>query len=573
MNRTLWKNKFLLLFFAASIEMVVSIIVFLSDTVIAGYAVGETGISAMNIMSPIVSFTIFISCLIATGVAYSYNSAIGKADKKHADGLFGMGIMLSAGLSVLVFIIITLFRDLYFEFLNPNINILKHSHDYYSYYKYVILTDPLITLFTTMIYNDGDELLSSVSDIVQIIVNIACSLFFAIVLDMGLKGIALGTLVKNIVSAIILSFHFFSKSNSLKPEIYFSFRDLWEICKNGFVDVGHYLTIGVLSFILSKFVIIKFGDIFLPVLSIALNLLELPAVFVGIAEAASPLISVYYYEKNYPAVRKVMNIAMKFLMFEGIIFSVILFIFAEYVPSAFNIEEPELVKHSVYALRIISSTFAFLSVFCLWESYYIIQRKNMIVMISLFLRSLIFIPLLAIPLGLFFGLNGVWLGFAFTPILALIVCSLIICMKYGRESFPYYLDDKNNIADFDVVLTPANVIKLRDDAEKFLSERSIPSKTINKIMLIIEETGMTIIEQNKGKKILSEYTIEIIKSHSVRLIVRDNGKIFDITDKNSQIKSFRNYFFAQLMSMKKLKDNENMTVISNNRNIFTIPLS
>ena len=66
--------------------MVVSIIVFLSDTVIAGYAVGETGISAMNIMSPIVSFTIFISCLIATGVAYSYNSAIGKADKKHADG-------------------------------------------------------------------------------------------------------------------------------------------------------------------------------------------------------------------------------------------------------------------------------------------------------------------------------------------------------------------------------------------------------------------------------------------------------------------------------------------------------
>ncbi|MBQ6738707.1 MAG: hypothetical protein IJP41_09695, partial [Synergistaceae bacterium] len=154
MNRTLWKNKFLLLFFAASIEMVVSIIVFLSDTVIAGYAVGETGISAMNIMSPIVSFTIFISCLIATGVAYSYNSAIGKADKKHADGLFGMGIMLSAGLSVLVFIIITLFRDLYFEFLNPNINILKHSHDYYSYYKYVILTDPLITLFTTMIYND-----------------------------------------------------------------------------------------------------------------------------------------------------------------------------------------------------------------------------------------------------------------------------------------------------------------------------------------------------------------------------------------------------------------------------------
>ncbi len=570
MNKTLWKNKFLSLFLVASIEMIVSVFVLLSDTVISGYAVGETGISAMNVMNPIVQFTIFISYLIAVGLSYSYNSAMGKADKKHADGLFGMGIIVSVLLALFVFVIVTLCRDLYFEFLSPDINILKHSRDYYSYYKYVISTDPVITLLSTMVYIDGDELLSGISNIAQIIVNIVCSVFFAIELDMGLKGIALGTLAKNVVAALILSCHFFRQSNSLKPRIYFSIHDLWECCKNGFVDVGIYLTIGVVLFILNKFIIIKFGDIFLPVLSVAVNMLTLTIIFVGIAQAVSPLVSVYCNEKNYPAAHKVMNMAMNFSILEGITFSVILFIFAKYVPFVFNINDPELVKASIYAVRIVSSTFVVLSVLYLWEGYYIIQHKNIIAVICLFLRSLIFMPLLAILLGLIFGLNGIWLGVALTPVLTLITCGLITCMKYGRENFPYYLDDKNNIADFDVVLTPENVIKLRDDAEKFLSKHSITSKIINRIMLLIEETGMSIIEQNKVKKILAEYTIERFDSDNVRLIVRDNGKIFDITDKNLQIKSFRNYFFAQLISMKSLKDQKNITTLSNNRNIFII---
>lgn len=569
-QKTLWKNKFLSLFWVASIEMVVSVLVLLTDTVIAGYTVGEIGISAMNVMNPIVQFTIFISYLIAVGLSYSYNAAMGKADKKHADGLYGMGIMFSVTLSLFVFIIITLCRDLYFEFLNPDINILHHAREYYSYYKYVILTEPVITLLSTMVYVDGDELISGISNIVQIVVNIACSLFFAIELDMGLMGIALGTLAKNFIAVLILSCHFFRKSNSLKPRIYFSFSDLCEFCKNGFVDVGIYLTISIVSFIINKFIIVKFGDIFLPVLSLVINVLMLTIIFAGIAQAVSPLINVYYNEKNYPAVRKVMNIAMKFSIYEGIIFSVILFVFAEYVPFAFNIVEPELVKHGVYAVRIVSLTFVVLSVLYLWEGYYIVQRKNAITVICLFLRSLVFMLLLAIPLGLILGLNGIWIGIALTPVLTLIVCSLITRMKYGSKNFPYYLDDKNNIADFDVVLTPENVIKLRDDAEKFLFERSIPSKTINKIMLLIEETGMTIIEHNKGKKILAEYTIEIFETNNVKLIVRDNGKIFNLVDKNLQIMSFRNYIFAQLMSMRSLKDNENITTISNNRDIFII---
>ena len=569
-RKTLWKNKFLSLFLVASIEMIVSVFIFLSDTVIAGYTVGEIGISAMNLMNPIVQFTIFISYLIAVGLSYSYNSAMGKADKKYADGLYGMGIIVSVILSLFAFVIITLCRDLYFEFLDPEIDILHHALEYFLHYKYVILTEPVIILLSTMVYVDGDELISGISNIVQIVVNIACSLFFAIELDMGLRGIALGTLVKNFVAAFILSFHFFCKSNSLKPRIYFSFRDLWEFCKNGFIDIGFYLTMGVAFFILNKFIIVKFGDIFLCVLSLTVNILTLTIISIGISQAVLPLISVYYNEKNYPAVRKVMNIAMKFSIYEGIIFSVILFVFAEYVPFAFNIDDPELVKHGVYAVRIVSLTFVFLSVLYLFESYYIIQRKNAIAVICLFLRSLVFMLLLAIPLGLILGLNGIWIGIALTPVLTLIVCSLITRMKYGSKNFPYYLDDKNNIADFDVVLTPENVIKLRDNSEKFLLEHSIPSKTINKLLLLVEETGMTIIEHNKNNKILAEYTIEIFESNNVRLIVRDNGKIFNITDKNLHIMSLRNYIFAQLMSMKALKNNENITTISNNRNIFII---
>ena len=66
-KRTLGIRKFDSVLFASALESIVSILIAMSDTAITGHIVGEKGLSAMNVVSPIISFTIFLEGLFSVG--------------------------------------------------------------------------------------------------------------------------------------------------------------------------------------------------------------------------------------------------------------------------------------------------------------------------------------------------------------------------------------------------------------------------------------------------------------------------------------------------------------------------
>ena len=238
------------------------------------------------------------------------------------------------------------------------------------------------------------------------------------------------------------------------------------------------------------------------------------------------------------------------------------------MPAIFGIDEPEILEYCVSAVRIIATTLIISSVLYLFETYYMTQGKNIIALISSFARNLVVILLGAVPLGRAFGINGVWIAFALTQPLTLALCVWLSFVKYSRKGFPMYLEDGGNIADFDLLLTPESVMRIRDEAADFMASKNIPDSTVKRIMLLIEETGMMIIERNPGRKVLAEYTIELYGESQARLIVRDNGEIFDITNDDAKVTSLRSYFLARLMTLEKYR--KNITTVSFNRNVFII---
>ena len=79
---------------------------------------------------------------------------------------------------------------------------------------------------------------------------------------------------------------------------------------------------------------------------------------------------------------------------------------------------------------------------------------------------------------------------------------------------------------------------------------------------------MLIIERNPGRKILAEYTIELHDDTSAKLTVRDNGEIFDMTDADIDVSSWRSYFLARFMLIPQTR--QNLSTMSFNRNIFIV---
>ena len=141
-------------------------------------------------------------------------------------------------------------------------------------------------------------------------------------------------------------------------------------------------------------------------------------------------------------------------------------------------------------------------------------------------------------------------GFTAAPVLAVLVCSLFVYLK-GRkdgEDFPFLLrrdvDDRTFIYDFEI--NEDNTVAMSQTADAVIESFSISEKIQVFAGLMVEEMLLRIRDENPGKRVFAECTI-MVEEEGVRLILRDSGKIFDITDTDTLPDSFREYVVANLM--------------------------
>ena len=70
-KRTLGIRKFDSILLASALEMIVGVLISISDTAITGHVIGMKGLSAMNAISPLLGFTIFTEGLFSVGDQYA----------------------------------------------------------------------------------------------------------------------------------------------------------------------------------------------------------------------------------------------------------------------------------------------------------------------------------------------------------------------------------------------------------------------------------------------------------------------------------------------------------------------
>ena len=355
-RKTLREQTFYPMLGTASIAVAIQIISLLTDNVIVGHVVGETGIAGINLVTPVFAFCVFLGGMICVGVSFRYTEAVGRFEEKRAGQLFGMSVLLSVGAGIVMCLAAWVFEGLYFDLLSSDGAIRAAGEAYYKYIRLNMLIYPAYVLLAEMVYDDGDAGLCNVAYGVLMLGNVGLSVLLCI--RMGTGGASLGTLIGTAASLCVLLLHFFKKSNGLKPRLYFSLRELAAFLRYGFTDAGMYLCWSVLFYLLNSFVIHRFGEDTLPVMAVVTGFFELTVIFDGVGQAMKPLVSVYYAEKNPAGVRKTMEITRRCTLVEGIAAAVAVFLLADVIPLAFNIRNPEMMSQSALALRMIAPSMA-----------------------------------------------------------------------------------------------------------------------------------------------------------------------------------------------------------------------
>ena len=570
-NRTFVSRKYCKMLFGGTLASVLVALLVLSDSVIAGVYIDDRAVSAVNLVIPVFSMASFFGMVFSLGVPILYTKAIGSFRKDEADKCFGLGLTVTSVIGLVMFIVLGLCTDVYLDFYDASPGISDMAREYFYWIRLTVLLMPLSYYLCEMLFADGDETLSTLAGVVEAGGNI----LFSVILckRMGIAGLGIGSLIGTVLSLLVCFLHFTKKNNTLRINIYFSWKLLIDIGKFSLIDAGAYLFISVFTFYLNKFIIVEFGTQMLVMASVITIIKELELVFDGIGEAATPIISVYLSEKCYKGVRRIWKLGYITAIIEGIVVALILIIIAPLTPSLFGITDSGLAHTAVEGLRIMSVSLPFISLLYFLTSYHlIIERIRLGFVVSALRDVLIAIPMTLIG-GLVFGIYGVFFGMVVSPAAAWLVTRIWVTVKEGKENWPLLingLEEKVSNYIFEFKAVPEEIIGVRDNVEKLLTKEGFVSRDIMRCLFIVEETFMLIHDSNPGMEVCAECVV-VIEGDKVCIIARDDGKPVDLTDSDMKIDSFRAYSMAQFVRNRKIKT-KHLLAISFNRNIFEISM-
>ena len=566
MKKTLafYQIKYRSMLVSGTLTMAIVCVMLITDSVIAGQMFGHMGASAVNIVMPLVGFSVFVSACIPEGLAILYTRAIGAMDREKANRLFGMGLIASAVLAAVLALLVMGIRETYFRHCGASGMLLQYAQEYYAYLPLYAFLLPLSSYIEQMVYSDGDEKLEAVAYTVQIAGNVVLSVLLANAI--GISGIMLGSVFGYLISILIMAIHFLKKSNTLHFVPWFSLKALLKCLKLSITDAVVYLLWGIMDFVLIRYITQNHGEQYLAILVVIYSLVEMSAVFDGIGMAIQPLISVYFGEKNYTMIRRLMKEAIRTAFAEGVIATALAIVFAPQLARLFGIADEAMLAPAVRAIRIVATTLTVTSLFMLATSYYLYIDRVWLSVGALILKDGVACTLMPIAFSRLFGVDGLWMGFALAPLAGFGASMLMIYLMRGRERFPWLI--KNNEKDtfvYDAQLTWKNMMKAALSIQAQMEGHGYSKRDALLASLFAEEISATLLEVNGDDDVVVEYSL-LFAGNSVRQIIRDSGIVFDVTDPELKITGLSSFVINRLLNAKEDKDY--IPTVGYNRNLI-----
>ena len=343
------KKKFHTLFAAGTISFAVSTIAGFLDNLVSGNFLGEAAISAVGLVTPIFTIVCFISTLFANGAANYYTEAVGEFDKEKAYEIFGTAIIASIALGLLMMVSLFFLEDAIINWFGVGEEISDYCHQYFKFFIILSLLQPMDWLLFAIVYNDGDQNCTIVSDVLKVASNIVFAIIFCSL--MGVAGVSLARVISTAVAMIVLCCHFFRKQNSLKAKFVFRTKLCPTIVKYSAVIAFGYLFTAILNIAMNEFVVEMFGEFYIPVVNVIMFVFSIITVCSSNGTAITPFVCVYLSEKNMPGLKTIMNDGLKIAIIEGLVITALFMIGGDFVCVIYGITTPALVDMSNVAIR------------------------------------------------------------------------------------------------------------------------------------------------------------------------------------------------------------------------------
>ena len=105
------RKKYFSMLISASFTSIINVLLIIADSIICGQMLSDTAVAAIDLITPLYTFCMFIAMLLSLGIPILYSRAMGRSQKDEADLVFGTGLTVTIIGGILIFFFLTVFRD------------------------------------------------------------------------------------------------------------------------------------------------------------------------------------------------------------------------------------------------------------------------------------------------------------------------------------------------------------------------------------------------------------------------------------------------------------------------------
>lgn len=413
------------------ISLLVSALYNIVDQIFIGHGVGMLGNGATNVVFPITIIALAVALLIGDGCAAYLSICQGRNDSDASHKSVGNAIIIAIAISIILVLFFSIFRDKILWAFGATVNNIEYAKEYFNY---IIIGIPFFIFgnaINSIIRADGSPKFAMFSTFVGCIFNVILDPTAIFLLNWGMMGAALATIIGQIVTAILGIFYLRrTKSFKLnKNSFKLSFSVIKRFLPLGISSLLTQLSIVIIMCVMNNVLVFfgaqsKYGsDIPLTVMGIIMKVFQIViSICVGIAVGAQPIVG---YNYGAGAFNRVLEVLRKMLIAEvilGIIAMIGFELFPIQIISIFGSEDALYNEFAVISFRIYLSG---IILTCLQKSTSIFLQslgKPVMSMVLSMLRDFILLVPLSLILPNLFELTGV----LYSAPIADIVCFAVV---------------------------------------------------------------------------------------------------------------------------------------------------
>ena len=174
-----------------------------ADSIIVGKFVGDNALSAVGSAMPILNLLLALFVGIATGAGIVVSQSFGAKDRDGLTKAIGNCISLSFIATAVIMVVGPLITMPLLTLLKTPASIIEWCADYLNIYFYGIVGFFLYNMFSGILRGLGDSLSALGFLLIAAALNVVLDLYCVAVLDMGVPGVALATVISQAISAVL----------------------------------------------------------------------------------------------------------------------------------------------------------------------------------------------------------------------------------------------------------------------------------------------------------------------------------------------------------------------------------